>query len=570
MKKILKVSFIIIAFFSFLSAQDAEMTDAVQNPDTEEEDDTVTDSEQPDDETADAESKTDPQTAAQTEPEAQPEPEPEPEKVVEQFIPVWLSEEHGLIDLSREWNSKLKIFPEMPVFLNARFYKGNVENYKIIILFVHSDGHLEETELVVTEPVITGIRDKVAAYTMEEKKVETAQKDMKEIVKSTDRTLLKNDMGVMAELLAASIMYSGGWGASLPWIFGGEKATAKAYLSSSLLGAGIGFFAPFLALRKSDLSTGGAIGAELGGLRGALDGFLLFSLLAGFDDHDTTKVRGMTGLITSISITEYITGMYIADRMKISEERMRAVTLYSFTGYLAGLELFLLAAGDGGDENLSSISRKDGIRILSGAMLAGGVAGMTAGYYLSGKAHYTNGDTVIAGTTIPVVAGLPLALASLGDDVDARIYAGVSLAGTIAGAVTGHYFAKTMDFKSWQAVMVDLGTIGGALIGFGLAYLIGDDEIFRNTGKYTVPIAVGGAVGFAALMAVFAKDAKKQKIEHESSILSGFKINLNPYAFTALDRNHRVNEKTLQDPQLIENYISEYSSNTMLNLSYEF
>jgi len=102
MKKILKVSFIIIAFFSFLSAQDAEMTDAVQNPDTEEEDDTMTDSEQPDDETADAESKTDPQTAAQTEPEAQPEPEPEPEKVVEQFIPVWLSEEHGLIDLSRE------------------------------------------------------------------------------------------------------------------------------------------------------------------------------------------------------------------------------------------------------------------------------------------------------------------------------------------------------------------------------------------------------------------------------------------------------------------------------------
>ncbi|HPA55902.1 MAG TPA: hypothetical protein PLT70_00565 [bacterium] len=109
MKKILKVSFIIIAFFSFLSAQDAEMTDAVQNPDTEEEDDTVTDSEQPDDETADAESKTDPQTAAQTEPEAQPEPEPEPEKVVEQFIPVWLSEEHGLIDLSREWNSKLNL-----------------------------------------------------------------------------------------------------------------------------------------------------------------------------------------------------------------------------------------------------------------------------------------------------------------------------------------------------------------------------------------------------------------------------------------------------------------------------
>ncbi|HSW61196.1 MAG TPA: hypothetical protein VLJ60_10375, partial [bacterium] len=493
---------------------------------------------------------------------------------VELFVPVWLSEEEGLIDLSREWNSKIKAFPEAPVFLNARFYKGTLGNYKIIILFVHIDGHLEETQLVVPESVVQGMREKITSVSAKEKSAvqiqETVPKKEKEETVASGRKLLRDDMGVMAELLAASIMYSGGWGATLPWIFGGEKATAKAYLSSSLLGAGIGFFAPFLALRKTDLSTGGAIGAELGGLRGALDGFLLFSLLAGFDNRDTTKIRGMTGLMTSISMTEYIAGMYIADRMNISEERMRAITLYSFIGYATGLELFFLAAGDGKDAGLNDVSRTTGIGILSGVMLAGGIGGMFGGYYLSGKAHYTNGDTVIAGTTIPVIAGLPLALASLGDDVDARIYSGVALAGTVAGTLTGHYFAKNMDFKSWQAVMVDLGTIGGALIGFGLAYLIGDDEIFRNTGKYTVPIAVGGAVGFAALMAVFAKDAKKQKIEHEKSLLSGFKINLNPYAFTMLDRSHRVNEKTLQDPQLIENYISEYSSNTMLNLSYEF
>ena len=494
----------------------------------------------------------------------------EPETEIEQFIPVWLSEENGLIDLSREWNSKIKVFPEVPVFLNARFYKGTLGNYKIIILFVHIDGKLEETELVVAKPVVQSIRDKVAAYSIEEKKVETAHKEMKEIVKSRDRSLLKDDMGVMAELLAASIIYSGGWGATLPWIFGGKDATGKAYLSSSLLGAGIGFFAPFLALRNSSVSTGGAIGAELGGLRGALDGFLLFSLLAGLDTRNTTKIRGMTALMTSISITEYIAGMYIADKMNLSEERMRAITVYSFLGYLTGLEMFFLAAGDG--EGLSSKDDEEqlGIRLLSGAMFAGGIGGLVTGYYLSGKARYTNGDSVILGTTVPVVAGLPLALASLGDNIDPRIYSGVALAGTVAGVVTGHYFAKNMDFKTWQAVMVDLGTIGGALIGFGLAYLIGDDEIFENTGKYTVPIAVGGAVGFAALMAVFAKDAKKQKIEHEKSLLSGFKINLNPYAFTMLGRNHRVNEKTLQDPQLIENYISEYSSNTILNLSYEF
>jgi len=552
MKQILKISFLIILFCGYLSAQDEEMTDGTQYPDIEHGDDDLTDGEPPEN-------------------QAVTETEKEPELEIELFFPVWLSEKNGLIDLNREWNLKLKIFPEAPVFLNARFYKGTLGNYKITITFIRIDGHLEETDLIVQEHVVQGIRDRITAGVLEEENSAEAVKQISRINDAKENVkFLKNDMGVMAELLTASIIYSGGWGATLPWIFGGDDATAKAYLSSSLIGAGIGFFAPFLALRNSNIGTGGAIGAELGGIRGALDGFLLFSLLAGLDTRNTTKIRGMTALMTSISITEYIAGMYIADKMNLSEERMRAITVYSFLGYLTGLEMFFLAAGDG--EGLSSKDAEEqlGIRLLSGAMFAGGIGGLVTGYYLSGKAHYTNGDSVILGTTVPVVAGLPLALASLGDNIDPRIYSGVALAGTVAGVVTGHYFAKNMDFKTWQAVMVDLGTIGGALIGFGLAYLIGDDEIFDNTGKYTVPIAVGGAVGFAALMAVFAKDAKKQKIEHEKSLLSGFKINLNPYAFTMLGRNHRVNEKTLQDPQLIENYISEYSSNTILNLSYEF
>lgn len=562
MKKIVKMFCLILLFLSLLSAQEADME---QQPDAEDNDAEQSDAEEPDAEESDAEqAETDDSESTVSETVIKP------EKEAEMFIPVWLSEEHGLIDLSREWNLKLKVFPEAPMFLDARFYRGTQGNYKIIILFAHIDGRLEETELVVPEPVVQDIRNKVALSSMEEKKVEGAQKDIKKALKTSGRTLLRDDMGVMAELLAASILYSGGWGAALPWIFAGEDAGAKAYLSSSLLGAGIGFFAPFLALRKSDLSTGGAIGAEFGGLRGALDGFLLFSLLAGFDDDNTTKNRGMVGLITSISMAEYVAGMYIADKMQISEERMRAVTLYSFMGYIAGLEMFFLVAGDGTGDGLSNVSRTTGVRILSGTMLAGSIGGMFGGYYLSGKAHYTSGDTVIVGTIMPLITGLPLALASLGDDVDARIFSGIALAGTIGGTLTGHYLAKSMDFKSWQAVMVNLGTIGGALIGFGLAYLIADEEIFRNTGKYTVPIAVGAAAGFASLVAVFAKDAKKQKIEHETSLLSGLKINLNPYAFTMLDRNQKISEKTIQDPQALENYLTEYSSNTILNISYEF
>lgn len=185
--------------------------------------------------------------------------------------------------------------------------------------------------------------------------------------------------------------------------------------------------------------------------------------------------------------------------MNISEQNMRGITLYSWLGYISGLELSFLIGGSGSD---SLDTKGYGARLLAGAVLIGGTAGMISGYYLAKNSNYTNGDTVVAGTAVSVVAGLPLALTSLGRSVDARIYSGVALGGTIGGMALGHFMADRLDFLTWESALVTLGTIGGSLLGFGIAFLA-SNNIFTNVGTYTVPIAVSGAVGFTSLFFVF-------------------------------------------------------------------
>ena len=450
--------------------------------------------------------------------------------------------------------------------------------YRLIATIIEKSGKLREIEINTDKIFIDNMREKLAVFYEEpekkekavlvrsQKPEETGGKIKDEKAPVDGRRLIRDDMGLLAEMLSASIIYSGGWGATLPFIFAGEEASYKAYVASSLIGAGLGFFAPFLALRKSKVSSGAAIGGELGGMRGSLDGFLLFTMFSGFDYDNEVRLRGMLGMLTAVGMTEYALGIYMADDMNISEQNMRAVTLYSWLGYISGLELSFLVGG-AGDDSLDT--KGYGSRLLSGALLIGGTAGMIGGYYLAKSSHYTNGDSVVAGTTVSVVAGLPVAFTSLGRGVDARVYSGIALAGTVGGIALGHYIADQFDFLTWESALVTLGTIGGSLMGFGIAFLASDDLFDDRIGKFTIPIAIGGAVGFTSLFFVFYKNALKRRIENRKSA-SNFSFSINPYAFTAIGKKHQIGRKTAMDPDLMEDFIEEMPSNTMINIQYKF
>lgn len=493
----------------------------------------------------------------------------------EVFEPEMVFPEKGIIIIDRMLNLKFNIFPNHDNFLNARLYKGSMGTYRLIATIIEKSGKLKEIEINTNEVFIKNVREKLKIFyqePMKEKKLAEVSSPQKEKASKPEsktaeggRKLIKDDMGILAELLAVSIMYSGGWGATLPLVFAGEEASYKAYVASSLIGAGLGFFAPFLALRKSEISTGAAIAAELGGMRGSLDGFLLFTLFAGFD-YNEVRLRGMFGLFTALGMTEYALGIYMADDMNISEQQMRAITVYTWLGYISGLELSFLIGGSG----KSSLDTKGyGARLLSGAVLIGGTAGMISGYYLSKNSNYTNGDSVVAGTAVSVVAGLPLSLTSLGKDVDARVYSGVALAGTVGGMVLGHYLADSFDFLAWESALVSLGTIGGSLLGFGIAFLASDDLFSDRIGNFTVPIAVGGAIGFTSLFFVFYKNAMQRRVDAKKTA-SNFSFSINPYAFTSIGRKPEVGKRTALDPDLMEEFINELPSNTMISIQYRF
>ena len=574
--KILKVIFFIVAVFLSFGAL-AEEKDMEDPADKVEQSDKSVESQESETGTdgEDVTEEKDVKDRKEGAVESQESEVPEKSEPAETFEPVMVFPEKGIIIIDRMLNLKINLFPTHDNFLNARLYKGSKGNYKLVATIIENSGKLREIELDTDGIFVSNMREKlkifyeepekkVAKVTLKNKKPEVKKEDEK-TVPSDGRKLIRDDMGLLAEMLSASIIYSGGWGATLPFVFAGDDASYKAYVASSLIGAGLGFFAPFLALRKSEVSSGAAIGGELGGMRGSLDGFLLFTMFSGFD-YNEVRLRGMLGMLTAVGMTEYALGIYMADDMNISEQNMRAVTLYSWLGYISGLELSFLIGGSGDD---SLDTKGYGARLLSGAVLIGGTAGMIGGYYLAKNSHYTNGDTVVAGTAVSVVAGLPVAFTSLGRGVDARIYSGVALAGTVGGIALGHYIADQLDFLAWESALVTLGTIGGSLMGFGIAFLASDDLFDDRVGKFTIPIAIGGAVGFTSLFFVFYKNAQKRRIESSKSA-SNFSFSINPYAFTAIGKKHQVGRKTAMDPDLMEDFIEEMPSNTMINVQYRF
>ncbi len=495
----------------------------------------------------------------------------------ETFEPVWFCEKNGIIDINNELNSKINVFPKEPVILSARLYKSKKGNYKIKILaFDEEKGRgLIETDIPATGDMIKNIRILLSGHFKKELEQVTEKEEVPddkkaeigvpEKIMEEEKYYLKNEAGVMAELLASSIIYTSGWGALLTYSVAGHIAQEEAYLASTLIGAGTGFFVPFFLLKDSELSAGGALGAQLGGIRGILDGLLISTLIFGDYIDNTAGLRLMTGLMAGTSIAQYFAGMYLGHTRNISEERMRAITVYSFLGYLASMELSFLIVDD-------KVAIAMGGRIVSGIMLAGGVSGMLAGNYLSERAHYTNGDSVILGTTVAVSTALSISTVSAGKGFDGRLYSGGALIGTATGIAVGHYLASTMDFKTWQAVMVDLGTIGGSLIGFGVGYLIYSKSGYENIGALTIPVSIGGALGFASLIAYFSKDAINQKNEREKKSLAhrNFSFELNPLAFTAFNRKISPGADITRDPIALDHYLSEIPSNTIISFRYDF
>jgi hypothetical protein len=145
---------------------------------------------------------------------------------------------------------------------------------------------------------------------------------------------------------------------------------------------------------------------------------------------------------------------------------------------------------DGSNEDFFDLEEKAAIPI---AGLVGSAAGLVGGAYAASKWDATWGDGEVVRMGGLVGASWGLAASNL-DDNDAML--GLSFLGYAAGLAATARLDAGRDFTPGQAVLVDTGSVAGALLGLGIVILT-DTESDR---AYMVGAASGATAGFAATL----------------------------------------------------------------------
>jgi hypothetical protein len=270
----------------------------------------------------------------------------------------------------------------------------------------------------------------------------------------------------------------------------------KTFLALYMLTAGTSFVAPYLLTRHGELTWGTTNAAWYGGTRGILHGLMLGRMIT--PDGST---RGTALAILIGSALELTGATWWATAQDPTAGTVRTMAWAGDFGLLGGLALAHLTGLDLHDSHSSFSENDTGARLLLASGLVGNAAGLILGKMFadSNGARLTWGDGEVnraAGLLGAFAAGAVADWFGAFDEDSSRIAVGALLAGGAAGLYLGHKLAVRTDFTVGRAVLVDLGTLAGGLLGAGITYLA-TPEGYDNHTPYVTAAAGGAILGFA-------------------------------------------------------------------------
>jgi hypothetical protein len=143
------------------------------------------------------------------------------------------------------------------------------------------------------------------------------------------------------------------------------------------------------------------------------------------------------------------------------------------------------------------------VRIIPASALVGSAAGVLLGHAAAKAQPYSAGDADVYRLSGLIGAALPASIAAAASSTgDPEIVTALTAVTTVAGLYVGDRLVLGKDYSAEEGNYISLGTVGGALIGLGLAVMADASEYF--------PLMVlgGGAAGFALTQNSFSGDAR--------------------------------------------------------------
>ncbi len=498
-------------------------------------------------------------TAPATEPEAVPSLE-----VVVQEEQVSFDEAGKVLVIDANLRTRYGLFPDIPGFRQALLFKKG-DTYEIALTTDEGDRRVP-----LTGEQVAAIRSKIA-------KIETAQKPAEApILVPVDEAKLHapsplprkrplyDESAGFAPFLTYATLYAGLYGLSFPFVFGGSDAHWALYPGIGFLSAGTAFGLGYYLGRDAEITRGMALGAGEGGWRGAIDGMLLWWLVAGsirlveYEDGSErektdigindveTYFRLFFASSVLVSMAEYGLGMWYGKWSGATGGQMRMLGLGSNVGYLTMFEILSTSL------NEDFISENRGIeRLIPACMLAGGIGGLFLGHALNGLDRYTEGDSSLFYTGIALGTYLPVSILVTARAKENRLYTGLMIPGTIGGAVASYFLLKGLDFSDLDAFLFDLGILAGGLTTTGIGYIAIAAAKVDNGGSWLASLSSIGLFSGYAVMYVLFRDKGLRQAAHEDARL-GWRFHLNPAGIVmAIVRSPAASPRSEEDLRIL-------------------
>ncbi|HUG41917.1 MAG TPA: hypothetical protein VMM12_15710 [Longimicrobiales bacterium] len=287
-----------------------------------------------------------------------------------------------------------------------------------------------------------------------------------------------------------------------------------------MLTAGASFVIPYLYTRDRPVTYGMANAGFWGATRGLTHGVYLVNLL-----DDTPSDRAALGLGMALSLAEGLGGYSWARATDMSAGQAHTIGNFGDFGHAWAGSVLLMAQPDPDQAAFATL-------------LAGAGLGLAYGTTRSAALPYTWGDAEVQRAAFFLGAGNGAVVwdwifGEHASDDDIRFLGAALLGGSIAGLLAGDHALRGHDFSAGQAILVDLGTLAGGLLGLGLAVLVSPENVDDATPLLTLA-AVGADIGFLATFASLSDNARR-RAERRTGALE---LDINPAALLLLRDDH--------------------------------
>jgi hypothetical protein len=312
----------------------------------------------------------------------------------------------------------------------------------------------------------------------------------------------------------------GYYGWAIPAVLEMEGAAAVGVYT--LIGAG-SFFIPYSATERSEISDEAATLFMYGSTGGILHGIAVGYLI--FDDDAKFRGNLVAGMIGGI--VEGSLAFSLAKSQKLTSGSVEVIGTLADAG---------MGYGFGAAYVGEFTNNRRGV---AASVLIGSAVGIVTGSVMTSRESYSSGDANVLRATALLCGYLPVAALGIAETGNGRDVALAAMIGGALGIGLGHSFVSGKDFSTSQGAYIGLSTLGGGLIGLGIAAITNADSKV-----YLALSSVGAAAGFSTMYSAYSPLARA------SAETAGLELSIHPESI-ALNRL-----KKNQSPTVVAPFIS--------------